>query len=104
MRAEITSGGQVVRVIRQDGKWHHSTFPHPLVTFDYDENATLIAVVVIGGTEERVPTPPRPMVIKTLLNALSAAESADVMRGGGRDYATEDAQAAARKWLEEMAS
>jgi hypothetical protein len=31
-----------------DGKWHHSEFPHPLVTLDYDIDGNLLEVSVVN--------------------------------------------------------
>jgi hypothetical protein len=37
-----------VYVERHPRDWHHSSFPHPLVTLDFDEENNLIGVGVVG--------------------------------------------------------
>lgn len=35
-------------IIRDSSDWHHSEFPHPLVTLDFDSEYKLISVEVVG--------------------------------------------------------
>lgn len=41
-------------VIDAEAEWHHSKFPHPLITIDYDAQDKPIQVVAIGPVADRM--------------------------------------------------
>lgn len=56
-----------VMTANADGIWHHSKFPHPLITVDYDANDKVIQVVALG--------PPAERLVETLWQTIAAASS-----------------------------
>lgn len=48
MRLSLSEGEIIVIARDEDGEWHHSEFPHPIVTLDYDKDNNLLQVTVAG--------------------------------------------------------
>lgn len=44
----------IVQFIFDDNDWARSTFPDPLITFDFDEKDNLVAVEFIGSKAEKI--------------------------------------------------
>ena len=40
---------EIQTITFREGVWHHSEFPHPLVTLDFDANGKLLAVSAPGA-------------------------------------------------------
>lgn len=45
---------QVVRPSAKSLEWHHSEFPHELVTLDFNKDGELIAVTLVGTLNVRI--------------------------------------------------
>lgn len=51
-----------VMSLHPDGEWHHSKFPHPLITVDYDSAGRVIQIVGVGPMAERWSEPIKAIV------------------------------------------
>lgn len=43
-----------VIIIDNTAEWHHSTFPEPLITLDYDAEGHVIKIVALGSAARKL--------------------------------------------------